>query len=73
MISVIQERLKIYDRHADRLLWAVSQLQRHAPFDEHDYPDDSELKAEVINKTLNLTASLLDVLDAVKRFVQAYL
>ncbi len=152
MITVIQEILKICDRHADRLRWAVSQLQCHAPFDEHglsrltdteiavldqfsvrfgklqdamgaklfqavleltkepgelkafidklnrlekigaipsaddwlllrevrntfahDYPDDPELKAETINKALNLTASLLDVLDAVKRFVQPYL
>lgn len=152
MITAIQEILKICDRHADRLRWAVSQLQRHAPFDEqglsrltdteiavldqfsvrfgklqdamgaklfpavleltkepgelkafidklnrlekigaipsaddwlllrevrntfaHDYPDDPELKAEIINKALDLTASLLDVLDSVKRFVQPYL
>ncbi|WP_020484706.1 hypothetical protein [Methylomonas sp. MK1] len=152
MITAIQEILKICDRHADRLRWAVSQLQCHAPFDEHglsrltdteiavldqfsvrfgklqdamgaklfpavleltkepgelkafidklnrlekigaipsaddwlllrevrntfahDYPDDPELKAEIINKALDLTASLLDVLDSVKRFVQPYL
>jgi hypothetical protein len=50
MITVIQEILKICDRHADRLRWAVSQLQRHAPFDEHD--DGPELKAEIITRLL---------------------
>jgi hypothetical protein len=152
MITVIQEILKICDRHADRLRWAVSQLQSHIPFDEHtlsrltdteiavldqfsvrfgklqdamgaklfpavleltkepgelkafidklnrlekigaipsaddwlllrevrntfshDYPDDPELKAEIINKALELTTPLLEVLESVKRFVQPYL
>jgi hypothetical protein len=39
----------------------------------HDYPDDPELKAEIINKALELTTVLLDVLESVKRFVQPYL
>ena len=152
MITAIQEILKICDRHADRLRWAVSQLQCHVPFDEHnlsrltdteiavldqfsvrfgklqdamgaklfpavleltkepgelkafidklnrlekigaipsaddwlllrevrntfshDYPDDPELKAEIINKALELTTPLLEVLESVKRFVQLYL
>jgi hypothetical protein len=152
MITVIQEILKICDRHADRLRWALGQLQSHVPFDEntlsgltdteiavldqfsvrfgklqdtmgaklfpavleltkepgelkafidklnrlekigaipsaddwllmrevrntfsHDYPDDPELKAEIINKALELTTVLLDVLESVKRFVQPYL
>lgn len=151
MITAIQEILKICDRHADRLRWAVSQLQSHFPFDEHtlsrltdteiavldqfsvrfgklqdamgaklfpavleltkepgelkafidklnrlekigaipsaddwllmrevrntfshDYPDDPELKAEIINKALELTTPLLEVLDSVKHFVQPY-
>lgn len=152
MIQIIEEVLKVCDRHADRLSWALNQLQSHTPFDEkslsrlndteiaildqfstrfgklqdlmgaklfpavleltkepgelkafidklntlekigaipsaddwllmrevrntfsHDYPDDPQLQAEMLNKAFEMTESLLDVLAGIKRFVKAYL
>ena len=32
MTETIAEILKICDRHADRLNWAMTQLQSHVPF-----------------------------------------
>ena len=32
MKETIDEIIKICDRHADRLTWAMSQLQKHTPF-----------------------------------------
>ncbi len=152
MTETIQEILKICDRHAERLNWAMQQLQAHLPFTEqslatledmeiaildqfstrfgklqdlmgaklfpavleltkepgelkafidklyrlekigaiasaddwllireirnsfsHDYPDDLELQAAMLNKCYELAAQLLIVLAGIKSFIQLYL
>ena len=151
MTETIGEILKICDRHADRLTWAMAQLQNHMPFTEqtlknlndielaildqfstrfgklqdlmgaklfpavleitkeqgelkafidklyrlekigaiasadawllmrearnsfsHDYPDDQELQAALLNKVYELATQLLDVLKGIKTFVKPY-
>lgn len=151
MTETITEILKICDRHADRLAWAMAQLQNHMPFTEqtlknlndielaildqfstrfgklqdlmgaklfpavleitkeqgelkafidklyrlekigaiasadawllmrearnsfsHDYPDDQELQAALLNKVYELATQLLDVLNGIKVFVKPY-
>ena len=39
----------------------------------HDYPDDPEIQASLLNKGFRLAASLLQELDSVKTFVQRYM
>jgi hypothetical protein len=152
MKESITEIIKTCDRHADRLHWAMTQLQSHIPFSEHtltnindielaildqfstrfgklqdlmgaklfpvvleitkepgelkafidklyrlekigaiasaddwllmrearnafshDYPDDQELQAALLNKAYELAAQLLGVLDGIKVFVKPYL
>jgi hypothetical protein len=152
MTETIAEIIKICDRHADRLNWAMAQLQNHVPFTghtlthlndvevaildqfstrygklqdlmgaklfpaileitkepgelkafidklyrlekigaivsaddwllmrearnafSHDYPDDQELQAALLNKVYELAAQLLEVLNGVKAFVKPYL
>lgn len=152
MKASIKETLIICDRHADRLRWAVDQLQCHFPFDEdklnqlndmeiavldqfatrfgklqdvmgaklfpaileltkepgelkvfidklnrlekigaipstedwllmrevrntflHDYPDDPQVQAEMLNKAIELTGQLFGVLHSVKDFIRPYL
>ena len=151
MTETITEILKVCDRHADRLTWAMAQLQNRLPFTEqtlknlndielaildqfstrfgklqdlmgaklfpavleitkeqgelkafidklyrlekigaiasadawllmrearnsfsHDYPDDQELQAALLNKVYELATQLLDVLDGIKAFVKPY-
>lgn len=38
----------------------------------HDYPDDSEIQAAILNKAFELAKNLLQVLDKVKSFASAY-
>ena len=152
MTEKITEILKICHRHADRLQWAMQQLQHHLPFtkdtlqqlsdvelaildqfstrfgklqdlmgaqlfpavleltkeqgdlkafidklyrlekigaiesaDEwllmreirnalsHDYPDDPELQAELLNKAFELAAQLLEILKKISAFITPYL
>ena len=152
MTETIPEILNICDRHAERLAWAMTQLQTHVPFtkqtlsslspvevaildqfstrfgklqelmgaklfsaaleltkepgelkafidkvyrlekigaiasaDEwllmrevrnafsHDYPEDLELQAAMLNKAFDLAAQLLAVLSGIKRFIKPYL
>ncbi len=152
MIQTIAEIIKTCDRHADRLNWAMTQLQSHIPFTEqtlknlndielaildqfstrfgklqdlmgaklfpavleltkeqgelkafidklyrlekigaiasaedwllmrearntfsHDYPDDQELQAALLNKAYELAAQLLEVLNGIKSFVKSYM
>ena len=151
MTETIDEILKICDRHADRLHWAMTQLQNHLPFSEytlthlndvelaildqfstrfgklqdlmgtklfpavleitkepgelkafidklyrlekigaiasaddwllmrearntfsHDYPDDQELQAALLNKLYELATQLLAVLSGIKTFIKPY-
>ena len=151
MTETIDEILKICDRHADRLTWAMTQLQNRMPFTgqtltllndvelaildqfstrfgklqdlmgaklfpavleivkepgelkafidklyrlekigaiasaddwllmrearntfSHDYPDDQELQAALLNKVYELATQLLDVLNGIKAFVKPY-
>jgi hypothetical protein len=152
MTETIAEILKICDRHADRLNWAMMQLQNRMPFTghtltllndvelaildqfstrfgklqdlmgaklfpavleitkepgelkafidklyrlekigaiasaddwllmrearntlSHDYPDDQELQAALLNKLYELATQLLDVLSGIKVFIKPYL
>ncbi len=152
MKETIHEILKLCERHADRLQWAMTELRPHLPFSEHalaqlsdielaildqfstrfgklqdlmgaklfpaileltkepgdlkafidklyrlekigaipsaddwllmreirntfshDYPDDSDLQAEVLNKAFDLAAQLLDVLKTVIEFINTYI
>jgi hypothetical protein len=152
MSEALPEILKICERHADRLHWAMMELQPHLPFSKHnlatlsdlelaildqfstrfgklqdvmgaklfpavleltkepgdlkafidklyrlekigaiasaddwlllreirnafahDYPDDLELQAEVLNKAFALTENLLDVLCSVTEFIRPYM
>jgi hypothetical protein len=152
MTETIVEIIKTCDRHADRLNWAMTQLQSHIPFTEqtlknlndievaildqfstrfgklqdlmgtklfpavleitkepgelkvfidklyrlekigaiasaedwllmrearntfsHDYPDDQELQAALLNKAYELATQLLEVLNGIKSFVKSYL
>ena len=151
MTETIAEILKICDRHADRLNWAMTQLQNHMPFTghalnhlndvelaildqfstrfgklqdlmgaklfpavleitkepgelkafidklyrlekigaiasaddwllmrearntfSHDYPDDQELQAALLNKLYELATQLLAVLSGIKTFIKPY-
>ena len=38
----------------------------------HDYPDDPELQAEMLNKAYELAARLLDILNTVSAFILPY-
>ncbi len=152
MTETITEILKICHRHADRLQWAMHQLQSYLPFSKdtlqqltdvelaildqfstrfgklqdlmgaqlfpavleltkeqgdlktfidklyrlekidaiesaddwllmreirnafsHDYPDDPELQAELLNKAFELAVQLLEVLKKISAFVTPYL
>jgi hypothetical protein len=152
MTETITEIIKICDRHADRLNWAMTQMQNHMPFTgfalkhlndielaildqfstrfgklqdlmgaklfpavleitkepgelkafidklyrlekigaiasaddwllmrearnsfSHDYPDDQELQAALLNKVFELATQLLDVLTGIKAFVRPYM
>jgi hypothetical protein len=152
MTETITEVLKICDRHADRLQWAMVELQSHLPFSanklshltdvelaildqfstrfgklqdlmgaklfpavleltkepsdlrafidklyrlekigaipsaddwllmrevrnafSHDYLDDPELQAEILNKAFELAAQLLDVLEKMRVFIAPYI
>ena len=151
MIEANGEILKVCQRHADRLQWAMTELQPHLPFSEHtlaqlndielaildqfstrfgklqdlmgaklfpavldltkepgdlkafidklyrlekigaipsaddwllmreirnafshDYPDDPDLQAEILNKAFELAIQLLDVLNRVIAFIKPY-
>ena len=151
MTETIDEILKICDRHADRLNWAITQLQKHTPFTgqilnqindvelaildqfstrfgklqdlmgaklfptvleitkepgelkafidklyrlekigaiasaddwllmrearnsfSHDYPDDQESQAALLNKLFELATQLLAVLSGIKTFIKPY-
>ncbi|NOT13097.1 MAG: hypothetical protein HOP23_14885 [Methylococcaceae bacterium] len=151
MKETIHEVLKICERHADRLQWAMIELRPHLPFSEqalaqlsdielaildqfstrfgklqdlmgaklfpaileltkepgdlkafidklyrlekigaipsaddwllmreirnafsHDYPDDPDLQAEILNKAFELAIQLLDVLNRVVAFIKPY-
>ena len=39
----------------------------------HDYPDDPELQAELLNKAFELAAQLLEILKKISVFVTPYL
>ncbi|WP_305908052.1 hypothetical protein Q9L42_012565 [Methylomarinum sp. Ch1-1] len=151
-METITEVLKLCDRHADRLQWAMAELQSHLPFSaeklscltnveiaildqfstrfgklhdlmgaklfpvileltkepgdlrafidklyrlekigaipsaddwllmreirnafSHDYPDDPDLQAEILNKAFELAAQLLEVLEKVSVFIAPYI
>ncbi len=38
----------------------------------HDYPDDQELQAALLNKLHELATQLLDVLSGIKIFIKPY-
>jgi hypothetical protein len=50
--------------------WLLMQEIRNAF--SHDYPDDSELQAEILNKAFELAISLLDVLKVITEFSKRY-
>jgi len=39
----------------------------------HDYPDDPELQAELLNKAFELAAQLLEILKKISVFITPYL
>lgn len=49
-MTVIQETLKICDRHADRLQWAVSPLQGHTPFDAQSLAQLTDVEIAVLDQ-----------------------
>lgn len=64
MTEVLNETLKICDRHADRLLWAMNQLNAHFPLTEHSLNQLSDVNIAILDQFSTRFGKLQDLMGA---------
>jgi len=64
MTETIAEILKVCDRHADRLHWAMTQLQNHLPFSEHTLTHLNDVELAILDQFSTRFGKLQDVMGA---------
>jgi hypothetical protein len=64
MTQAIDEIIKICDRHADRLNWAMTQLQSHFPFSEHTLNSLCDVELAILDQFSTRFGKLQDLMGA---------
>ncbi|MGZ8189998.1 MAG: hypothetical protein ACXWTS_02065 [Methylococcaceae bacterium] len=64
MTQPIDEIMKICDRHADRLNWAMTQLQAHLPFSEHTLSKLNDVDIAILDQFSTRFGKLQDLMGA---------
>ncbi|PPD49186.1 MAG: hypothetical protein CTY13_03815 [Methylobacter sp.] len=62
MTNAITEVIKICDRHAERLSWAMAQLQNHLPFSELTLTQLSDIELAVLDQFATRFGKLQDLI-----------
>ena len=58
------EIIKICDRHADRLSWAMTQLQKHIPFTGQTLKQINDVELAILDQFSTRFAKLQDLMGA---------
>jgi len=64
MKESITEIIKTCDRHADRLHWAMTQLQSHIPFSEHTLKNINDIELAILDQFSTRFGKLQDLMGA---------
>jgi hypothetical protein len=64
MNEVLVETLKVCHRHADRLLWALSELERHLPFTGSKLTQLSNVDLAILDQFTTRFGKLQDLMGA---------
>jgi hypothetical protein len=64
MTETIAEIIKSCDRHADRLNWAMTQLQNRMPFTEHTLKDLNDVELAILDQFSTRFGKLQDLMGA---------
>ena len=64
MTETIAETLKVCDRHADRLNWAMKQLQDHVPFTGYGLNHLNDVELAILDQFSTRFGKLQDVMGA---------
>lgn len=64
MNESLVEIIKVCDRHADRLRWAMTELQKHLPLSEHTLAQLSDIDVAILDQFSTRFAKLQDAMGA---------
>lgn len=64
MKETIDEIIKICDRHADRLNWAMTQLQKHTPFTGQTLKQINDVELAILDQFSTRFGKLQDLMGA---------
>ena len=64
MTETITEVLKLCDRHADRLQWAMAELQSHLPFSAEKLSRLTDVEIAILDQFSTRFVKLQDLMEA---------